>query len=250
MKPQSFVFPPEDYSHSLKVGAKCHVHRFQELFKNLGLEDHEKRWFEEHPQFKHILHMPAQQSRKLQSVNMLLLRTAKSEKKNQAWFVVNGVPIRYSIREHALLSGLFCHQYPANKERLGKMRFVENHFGVAKAHKSINAAEVLDAIRGMSSIHSEGENRLKMLVLYFLATVLKERSKHNGPIEPFLLKIVNDLDACRTYPWGRYTFEDCINQIYCVGEHFQGRIPDGLSYTFPGFINGLEVKSNYFLQLL
>lgn len=240
MRPESFIFPPEDYSHSLKVGAKCHVEQFQQVFKTLDLSDMEKNWFKEHPQFHHLLHMNALKARKLQSVNMLILRTAKTEKKKQAWFVVNGVPIRYSIREHALLTGLFCHQYPENNARLGKMRFVENHFGKKKANKGICSAEVYEALKSMTVEH--GQNRLKMLVLYFLATVLKEKGKYRGPIDKFLLRVVDDLDACVTYPWGRYTFEDCLYQIQHVADHYNGRIPDGMTYTFPGFINGLEVN--------
>ena len=45
---------------------------------------------------------------------MLLLRTTSIEKKKEVWFVVNGIPIRFGIREHALISGFNYKPYPAN----------------------------------------------------------------------------------------------------------------------------------------
>lgn len=42
----------------------------------------------------------------------------------ESWFVVNGVPIRYSLREYALMLGLYCHKYPDNYEALGSLDFV------------------------------------------------------------------------------------------------------------------------------
>ncbi|CAH9114126.1 unnamed protein product, partial [Cuscuta europaea] len=38
----------------------------------------------------------------------LLSRLAKIDRDSEAWFVVKGVPVRYSITEFALISGLTC----------------------------------------------------------------------------------------------------------------------------------------------
>ncbi|KAJ4917694.1 putative protein-like [Raphanus sativus] len=72
----------------------------------------EVKWFTTHPQFCHFSHMPDEEYLKLQVMCMLLMHTICTEEKDVAWFAVNGVPIRYSMREHAIISGLHCHEYP------------------------------------------------------------------------------------------------------------------------------------------
>jgi len=41
--------------------------------------------------------------------------------------VVNGVPIRYSIKEHALLSGFDCHSSPKELNTMGNINFVRGY---------------------------------------------------------------------------------------------------------------------------
>ncbi|KAG7543274.1 hypothetical protein ISN45_Aa07g031920 [Arabidopsis thaliana x Arabidopsis arenosa] len=61
----------------------------------------------------------------------VFLRNTSTEKKKVCWFVVNGVPIRYSIRAHALITGFDCHEYATdfNVESFGSYEFVERVFG-------------------------------------------------------------------------------------------------------------------------
>ena len=50
------------------------------------------------------------------------------QKKKEAWFVVNGVPIQYGIKEHALISGFNCRNYPIGYKKAGSEAFVRKHF--------------------------------------------------------------------------------------------------------------------------
>lgn len=48
-------------------------------------------------------------------------------------------------------------------------------------------------------------DRLRLLVLYFLSSVLLGQTKSGNeapPVDPFLLRAVDDLNLCRTFPWG------------------------------------------------
>ncbi|CDY56607.1 BnaCnng30690D, partial [Brassica napus] len=92
----------------------------------------EVKWFTTHPQFRHFFHMPDEQYLKLQGMWMLLLRTISTEEEDVAWFSLNGVPIRYSTREHALISGLDYHEYPRKYLKLGSTKFVDYYFGGLK----------------------------------------------------------------------------------------------------------------------
>lgn len=164
---------------------------------------------------------------------MLILRTVVLKKKKEWWFVINGVPVRYSLREHGLISGLNCKNYPANNGRIGSMNFVSKHF---KGKKAIVRKDVENKLKMMT----ESEDRLKMGVLYFLSSVFTTKAKVPSPIESFLLKIIDDLDQCKEYPWGRYSFEHCCEQLrYLLLNTFNGVVKD--SCYFPAFVIPLEV---------
>ncbi|KAF8085079.1 hypothetical protein N665_0681s0003 [Sinapis alba] len=70
-----------------------------------------------HSQFKHIFHLK-DPKHMWTGIWMLVLRTAKVRKEKDLWFIVNSVPIRYSLREMELILGLHCHSYPDNYERI------------------------------------------------------------------------------------------------------------------------------------
>ncbi|XP_024010440.1 uncharacterized protein At3g43530-like [Eutrema salsugineum] len=233
MEPRGLFFKQSEYRLYPKLQSRCETFNFMEVFKRLDIS--ERNWFENHPQFKHIVHMFIQKNRMLMGMWMLLLRTAVTDKQRQCWFVVNGVPVRYSIREHGLLSGLFCHHYPADYEQLGSMYFVEEQFGKT----NIEVKEVREKLESMDFI--EGcTDRLKMVVLFFLATVIKGKSKkYGGSIDPFILRVVDDLDLCETFPWGRFTFDDVLAEVAHLVDHFGGSVRG--NWTFPGFILPLEI---------
>src|SRR5690606_30326099 len=96
---------------------------FVKMIENF--EEFEKGWFKNHCQFKHIFHMDCSSTRKVMGMWMLLLRTMTTGKGRQAWFGVNGVPLRNSIRKHGLLSGLYCHAYPERYPTIGSLKFAK-----------------------------------------------------------------------------------------------------------------------------
>ncbi|KAL0702591.1 hypothetical protein Bca4012_058713 [Brassica carinata] len=97
---------------------------------------------------------------------VLVFRSACVAKKYELWFVVNGVRIRYSLRELGLISGLYCHEYPLNHERLGCTIFMNKYFG----GKRVTYADLEKQMLAMKSKPSE--DRKKMAALYFLASIL------------------------------------------------------------------------------
>ncbi|KAF8084351.1 hypothetical protein N665_0721s0008 [Sinapis alba] len=222
------------------------------------LDESEKKWFLEHPQFKHLFHMVCTPTRKVMGFRMLLIRTIVTYKSRQAWFAVNGAPIRYSVREHGLISGLYCHQYPKNYKSGLSMKFAEKQFrkmfmkklkNMKKKKKKNHPEEeelkvtVHDVEEKLSRMKLDRTNdRLKMDILYFLATVLDGKSKYGSPIDPFLLQVVDDLELCNTFPWGRFTFDHCIKEIKHVKDHFRRGLPENPGWTFRGFINPLEAE--------
>ena len=228
-QPLEFYFKSSEFPQSSKIQTKCFVTRTVKLIRDKP----EAAWFTSHPQFRHFFHMPDEDNLKLQGMWMLLLRTICTPEDDVAWFAVNGVPIRYSMREHALISGLDCGDYPPNYEKLGGYKFVDYYF---HDRKKITITDVKQKMLSMPPC----PDRLKMTVLFFLGRVIRGKPKDAGNLDDFILRMMDDLDACRSFPWGRLTFEDAIKEIKHVMNHLKGEVKEACA--FPGFIIPLEVK--------
>ncbi|XP_019057251.1 PREDICTED: uncharacterized protein At3g43530-like [Tarenaya hassleriana] len=113
---------------SVKVSSKCFHIEAVDFLENHFTEE-EMKHFTEKSQFRHIFHMKRKQSLKMSLMVALINRAVKTKRESELWFVINGVPIRYSLWEHAILCGLKCSELPKNWERLGGINFYKKHFG-------------------------------------------------------------------------------------------------------------------------
>ncbi|KAG7578994.1 hypothetical protein ISN45_Aa03g031640 [Arabidopsis thaliana x Arabidopsis arenosa] len=143
------------------------------------------------------------------------------EKKRESWFVVNDIPIRCSMREHALVTGF------------GSYDFVERVFGT----RGVTVSDVEKMLQSMED--ACGRDRLQVAVLLFLCTIVKGGRRFNS-IQPIVLKIVNDLEEVKKFPWGRITFEDIMNQIdHLMKKRLNCKVK--VDHLFGGFIVPLAV---------
>ncbi|KAF8098778.1 hypothetical protein N665_0258s0011, partial [Sinapis alba] len=198
LPPDELYFKNTEFTKTCKIQSRCYVRKNVEVIKKLKNE--------------HFFHMPKEPNLKLLGMWILLLRTIPlDEEEGTTWFAVNGVHIRYSMREHALISGSECHEYPTNYEKLGTK---------------------------LLSMRLCGD-KLKMAVLFFLCTIIRGNGKYNGCIDSFILRVINDLDVCETFLWGRLTFEDDIHSINHVMKHLKGKPKKKLNFS--GLIVPLEV---------
>ncbi|XP_056850690.1 uncharacterized protein At3g43530-like [Raphanus sativus] len=235
LPPDELYFKNTEYTKTCKIQSKCYVSNTVGIIKKLEPENDspELKWFENHPQFRHFFHMPDEQNLRLLGMWTLLLRTIPvPEGEDTAWFAVNGVPIRYSLREHALISGLDCRDYPDEYEKLGSFAFVDRHFD---SHKEITMESVKEKMLSMSPCG----DRLRMAVLYFLGTVIRAKGRWNAAFDSFILRVVNNVEICKTFPWGRLTFDDTIGSLNYVMKKLKGKPKNNVN--FPGFIVPLEV---------
>ncbi|XP_020867822.1 uncharacterized protein At3g43530-like isoform X1 [Arabidopsis lyrata subsp. lyrata] len=213
------------------------------------LSDWEISWFLKHPQFKHIFDRPRERFHKCKGMWSLVLRTVNMKKKqNELWFVVNGVPIRYSIREHALITGLDCRKLPDNYEeelekKFGGDGFINKYF---KEGDKISLEAVFEKLQSMEEVEGD-DDRLKMAVLYFLGSVINPKKKKSAKIDSFLVNIVSDLELCKSFPWGTFTFIHCIDNIRRWIKMFKSKPKS--SWTIPGFTIAIEVPFFLFFLL-
>ncbi|KAF8096732.1 hypothetical protein N665_0302s0006 [Sinapis alba] len=85
------------------------------------------------------------------------------------------------------------------------------------------------------------QDRLKMAVLYFLASILaggRKSGEEVSPVDSFFLTVVNDLDACLKLPWGRYAFEHNFKDVSSFLEKCDGVVLT--SWIFTSFHVSLE----------
>ncbi|KAG2298864.1 hypothetical protein Bca52824_035336 [Brassica carinata] len=222
MRPLKLHFASSQYQKSLKLSGKCYI------------DTEEVEWFIEHPQLQHFFHIKTEA--KWMGMWLLALQSAGVGKKYELWFIVNGVPIRYSLREFGLISGLYCHKYPLNHERLGGTTFMNKYFG----GKRVTYADLEKQMLAMKSKPSE--DRKKMVALYFLASILvggRKTGEAASPVDSFFLTVVDDLDACLTFPWGRYAFEHNLKDVSSFLEKCNGVVPT--SWVFTSFPFPLEL---------
>ncbi|KFK23352.1 hypothetical protein AALP_AAs43157U000100, partial [Arabis alpina] len=239
MQPDEFYFEPTEYNAKCKIQTKCDVKGFLAILKETGMEP-ELKWFEDHPQFGHILHMVEEPNHRVQGLWMLLLRTVKVDRDNVVWFVVNGVPIRYSLREHALLCGFNCEDYPVgmNPSKTSGKYKSKLKMKVFGEKKKVCIKDVRDEL--MSMIDEEtSKKRLKLTILLFLCSVIASKPNVEGNIDLFLWKMAENPDLCITFPWGRLTFENTVKVLYHGLELMNGSAKK--SFCAPAFAIPLEI---------
>jgi len=119
MQPLGVYFTASEYTKKIKLATRCYISEVLKTYADLkhALTDSEKNYFKEHPSFKHIYHLSSGYTHKLIGMWMLFFERHLLRRRRR-WFVVNGVPIRYGIREHALMSGFNCKAYSANYQKL------------------------------------------------------------------------------------------------------------------------------------
>ncbi|RIA04811.1 hypothetical protein BRARA_K00914 [Brassica rapa] len=222
MLPLKLHFPSSQYQKSLKLSGKCYIDTAIRTIQTI-LKEKEVEWFIEHPQFQHFFHIK-NRKQKWMGMWVLVLRSACVAKKHELWFVVNGVPIRYSLRELELISCLYCHY---------------KYFG----GRRVTYADLEKQMLAMKSKPSE--DRKKMAVLFFLASILvggRKSGEGASPVDSFFLSVVDDLDACVTFPWGRYAFEHNLKDVSSFLKKCDGVA--ATSWVFTSFPIPLEIFSS------
>ncbi|KAL0707020.1 hypothetical protein Bca4012_073446 [Brassica carinata] len=229
----------EEATEWVNLGTRCMIVSAIKTLSNLKpkLSNAEWNWFTEHPQFRHIFHMKSENNHRVQGMWMLFLRTAGCERRREVWFILNGVAIRYGLREHGLISGLFCHNYPLGYKKLGGTKFVDRHFKEGGLRR-------LEDVKKKLVNMGPHKDRLKMTVLFFLASVVCAQTKVGHKANPVLevfQRAVDDLDLCKSFPWGRFSYDYMLKEISHTMKHFGGVVKEVTLWPLPGFCVPLEL---------
>ncbi|KAF8093209.1 hypothetical protein N665_0388s0010 [Sinapis alba] len=119
----------------------------------------------------------------------IILRQLKVRKKHEAWFLFAGKPIRFSLREFALDTGLNSKKHINEKPYWGEL------FGTLKEVPV-----------------TEKETRIKYAFLALLASVILPTT-HTPRISHEHAEKIKDLEGFLAFPWGRLSFELLMSSI-------------------------------------
>ncbi|XP_024011283.1 uncharacterized protein At3g43530-like [Eutrema salsugineum] len=173
--PEKLCFEPGMFNINIKLSGRCYIEKVVKTLEKV-LDERELKWFKTHPQFKHFFHMYLEENHKSQGMWMLILCMVPSSKMKECWFVVNGVPIWYSLRELGLISGLNCRSYPKNYERLGgdSSKFVAKYFGEGK--KKVTLKNVDEKMESMKS--SKVRGRMNIANMKDIRNIVKNLNRN------------------------------------------------------------------------
>ncbi|XP_019057759.1 PREDICTED: uncharacterized protein At3g43530-like [Tarenaya hassleriana] len=226
-KPEFYYDFDDMNTISVKVSSKCFHIEAVDFLEKYFTEEEEKH-FTEKSQFRHLFHMKKKQTLKMSPMVALINRAVKTKRENELWFVINGVPIRYSLWEHTILCGLKGSKLPDNWETLGGTNLYRKYFG-QESFEKVPKTRVMAMFSELPK--DETDDRLKMAYLLLLSYVIGHQ--HSEFVNPFLLKIVDDVKCCETFPWGTFTFQNVLGSVHnYLNKH---RKPVN-QWNLPGFI--------------
>ncbi|KAL5561683.1 hypothetical protein UlMin_031430 [Ulmus minor] len=151
-------------------------------------------------------------------------RLISTGKKRELWFLVEGKPTRFSIREFAIVTGLVCTCKPflGLEEKLKlKARIRDECF---KGATQIKVDDIQKAFRSLCDKEEGGKkkkaekekdlatDRVKIALLYFLEGVLLGADPKRN-VSTFHMSMVDDLDMFNSYPWGTVVYDTTVDSL-------------------------------------
>lgn len=160
--------------------------------------------------------------------HFLLTRQLDVVKRHEIWCVFAGKPIRFSIREFGLVTGLNCSPLPPIDPALLKCPpgVTPYWFTLFGGEESVTGEILMAKLRRPKSLTEE--QRIKYACLFLVDGLLYRRSFHMK-IPKQHVELIRDLDVFLSYPWGRYSFDMTMQ---CI----KTRSPNQLAQ---GFIHAL-----------
>ncbi|CAF2272051.1 unnamed protein product [Brassica rapa] len=142
----------------------------------------------------------------------MLSRQLKVEKKHEAWFRFAGKPIRFSIREFAIVTGLNCGEYPKNSKRNAKVKRKAKPYWPELFGRS-DELRVTTALKNLRrKTITDKEVRIKLACLAIVSSVLLATNLKMKMIKEHADTMV-DLEEFFSFPWGRLAFEMLMGSI-------------------------------------
>ncbi|CAN7015825.1 unnamed protein product [Brassica rapa subsp. trilocularis] len=141
-------------------------------------------------------------------VHAVLTKSIKTVKRHEAWFHFGAQPMRFSIREFHMVTGLKCSgeaREPREETEKFKWDFLKGRTHTVK--------DVEKQLRNTKEDASDERFCLAMLLL--IESILLQKSLLDGGTTFTLdyVKIAQDMDVLMTYPWGRTAYNLLLKSL-------------------------------------
>ncbi|CAN7061929.1 unnamed protein product [Brassica oleracea var. botrytis] len=141
-------------------------------------------------------------------VHAVLTKSIKTVKRHESWFHFGAQPMRFSIREFHMVTGLKC-SGEAREPREETERFKWD-FLKGRTHTVKDVEKQLRNTREDAS-----DERFCLAMFLLIESILLQKSLLDGSTTFTLdyVKIAQDMDVLMTYPWGRTTYNLLLKSL-------------------------------------
>ncbi|KAJ4904656.1 Uncharacterized protein Rs2_18607 [Raphanus sativus] len=141
----------------------------------------------------------------------LLSRQLKVEKKHEAWFRFAGNPIRFSLREFAIVTGLPCGEIP-KKQKMKKKNINEKPYW-PELFGSMEEMRVSQAVKMLrKKTVTDPDIRMKLACLAIVSSVLLSTNLKMKMLKEYA-ELLGDIEEFLSFPWGRIAFDMLMTSI-------------------------------------
>lgn len=141
----------------------------------------------------------------------IISRQLKVAKKHEVWFIFAGKPIRFSLREFAIVTGLSCGRFRKRSKKRSNRNISEKPYW-GELFGTLKEIPVSSVIRMLKKKTVRGDLRLKYAYLALLSSVILPTT-HTPRISQDYAEMIKDLDTFFAYPWGRVSFDMLVSSI-------------------------------------
>lgn len=187
----------------------------------------------------------------------LLVRSMKGHRSSEMWFVFKGTPIRLSLKEYALITGMNCSAPPNPRDPALTAQFQstalkQKHFpGVGRG---VSPDSLEKKIISLIAKRVEPSRRrragpdldiVKLMNLLFVVDALVPGHKRDKGIDQRWMGLADDIEMFNNYPWGYVSFQwlrqDCIKDLAAKYKTVEIGKPSP-TYTYCGFLPVFTVR--------
>ncbi|XP_073137024.1 uncharacterized protein [Henckelia pumila] len=197
----------EDKYFSCKFSLYFKYQKVSEIILDC-LNEEDMVFMVEKTQFGNLIKYVADYNLSSQILWFLVMRQTYVTDDDEMWFVVNDRPIRFSIMEYALITGLNCsNSFPEEEVEVsdfcGKYFQGSNKVYVNKVEMKLKELKSMDALLSIE--------RVKMSCFYFVCGVLWPLAPVKNPlVDKKNFSLIDDFDAFNKYHWGTIAFKRAI----------------------------------------
>jgi len=97
----------------------------------------------------------------------------------------------------------------------------------------VKREDVREKLLKMVPSGERSKERLRMMVLYFLSSIIIapiKTGEKTPQVDEFCLKAMSDLTFCMNFQWGRYSFDYMLGTIPHTISHFNGLVVNNKKY--------------------